>query len=118
MWFHLFLLSRFAVSTRSAGEAELGGGRPVMSKIPLHQLQQLFPNYLSVAVLDGTKSDPGRCWWQGQIQGWEEGTPLVQGCSEAEQWVLAPLGASLFAVTLISVPVSLGVVVPPAAGFG
>lgn len=33
MWFHLFLLSRFAVSVKSAGEDELGGGRLTMSKI-------------------------------------------------------------------------------------
>lgn len=48
--------------------------------------------------------------------GWEE-RPAVQGCSALEQWLLAALGASHFAVTLISVPGHLRVVVPPAAGF-
>lgn len=55
------------MSIGSPGEDELGGGRPVVSWVVDDQPQQLFPNYLGVAGLDGTKFDPIQRWWQGQI---------------------------------------------------
>lgn len=51
------------MSIRSAGEDELGDEQSPFAPASV----QLFPNYLRVAVLDGTKPDPGQCWWQRQI---------------------------------------------------